>query len=362
LWLGPSGAERTAVRGSPFPLSKGNVSFAESCAQVWWNLRRRTPSGMEWANDRLQELQEQLRRTPPTIPAAQPGECQVEPLKKSDREIVAARIERTRTDIVALRNGHAFFSAYPRRIMRIQHLTAKSVYWTLVDLCENLRKDVRKKSGVRREVRNENGDFVRESRLKAATMVMDEKSLWFLMRNGYLHVGDQEAHYEAKRKDPNPKVGKCCMCGLEKETWEHVLGNCSVFLRWVSGWAVETPGMTERPLTSDGCKELVLIEAERMSRLQVELFSKLWCAWYDMRTAWRAQKLKTTKKMKAYWKSKWRKRLARAIEVDMRTNTEKATKKWDKLIIWTVFNEWKLAIPKCKNEGSYCQERLIQAE
>ena len=102
--------------------------------------------------------------------------------------------------------------------------------------------------------------------------------------------------------------------------------------QWVKAWAETTPGMSKGELTHANMTEYILLEHDTMSNLQVELYSKLWCAWYDMRKAWRDKKVVTRAKMRAYWHSKWRKRVARAMEVDMRTNSTKARKKWSGLI------------------------------
>ena len=112
----------------------------------------------------------------------------------------------------------AFFCAHPKKIADMETMTAKMVYWTLVAAEDKLVKDYRKKTGrVRTEKRTATGEFKREKRLRKATMVKDEKSLWFLLRNGYLRLGDQERHYESKRAKPNRKVGECCLCREKTE-------------------------------------------------------------------------------------------------------------------------------------------------
>merc|ERR1712086_184810 len=72
-----------------------------------------------------------------------------------------------------------------------------------------------------------------------------------------------------------------------------------------------------------------------MTTLQLEIFSKLWCAWVDMWKAWKGRRVRSKKQMKRLWKQRWYKRLKRAIHVDRRTNEKKASKKWNKLIVET---------------------------
>ena len=165
------GKRRIPQNGNdPFPFKKKedyqwkNDHFAEICARVWWTLRSRNNEGTKWANTAIFDLQQTIVDEQHTNP-------------ENTQQRARAKLQRLQEDIQALHQRYAFFCAHPRKIIRIEDMTAKMVYWTLVEAEDALIKDKRKKTGVREEKRAANGDFTREKRLRKVTMARDEKSL-----------------------------------------------------------------------------------------------------------------------------------------------------------------------------------------
>merc|ERR1711966_79600 len=88
--------------------------------------------------------------------------------------------------------------------------------------------------GKNDQVRNKNGDLVRECRLRKITMTDDEKDLWFLFRNGQLRLGHAQSwkrHGPMQLQRAKRRLGKCCMCATSTETWKHVL-RCRIRIEW----------------------------------------------------------------------------------------------------------------------------------
>ena len=121
---------------------------------------------------------------------------------------------------------------------------------------------------------------------------------------------------------------------------------CPILVQWIWPWIQGTAGMAQG-LANDAedIATALWLEKEKMTRIQVELFSKLWCGWYDMWQAWRRRKVRSVVGMRAWWLRRWRKRVARAIRVDLRNNDKKARKKW-KDIMHGDGVDWSLNMPK----------------
>ena len=223
--------------------------------------------------------------------------------------------------------GNAFYSDYPAKIIHIEDINAKTAYWTLVATETKETRD---------GTRDEKGNLLRESRLKNITMHSDEQEIWFLIRNKALRLGHglQYQRYcdnNQQQHDHRP-LGKCCMCRQQQETWEH-FSTCSVGHSWIQPWLRKAGAGNFTPV--DNLTKAMEIEADTMTTVQVEIFSKLRCAWYDMWKAWKNRKLRSRRTMQAMWHTRWKKRLRRAIHIDMLTNPEAAKTKWKRLLRWT---------------------------
>ena len=82
---------------------------------MWWLLRSRTREGEEWAMRQYDKLQSRLSD---------------ENEQASQRTM---KLMQTLTaDLALLKQGRAFFGARPRRIVSVQKMTTKQVYWTLI--------------------------------------------------------------------------------------------------------------------------------------------------------------------------------------------------------------------------------------
>ena len=185
--------------------------------------------------------------------------------------------------------GHAFFAARPRKIVNIEQMTARQIYWTLVQMED--------KTEHKHAIRNEEGNLLRECRLRNVTMVDDEKDLWFLFRNGQLRLGHGQSwrRHSKQRKQPKRRLGKCCMCRVEADTWDHALV-CPTRIEWTRE-ILDTVPIKEFD-TAYKLRQASTLEAKTMTRLQCEVMSKLWCAWYEMWTAWTKRKVRSKKQMK----------------------------------------------------------------
>merc|ERR1711966_332787 len=120
------------------------------------------------------------------------------------------------------------------------------------------------------------------------------------------------------------RLGKCCMCAVQVETWEHAL-SCPVRVKWTKELLCETD-LCDR-YSGSSLRQASTLEAKHMDIWHMEVMSKLWCAWYDMWKAWSGRKVRSKEQMKHLWKQRWRSRLKRAIWVDKRRNEQKAKKK-----------------------------------
>ena len=300
--------ERSVVRKRQRnPWSEAN--YTESCASVWWQLRSRTAAGMQWAAERQDTLHRQLQLTD----------------NEMSRRKIAGKLSKLAEAYMDLKQGDAFFCARPRQIVNITDMTAKQIYWTLVEI------EDKTKPGID-DVRTDTGEFVREKRLCKVTMTDDEKDLWFLFRNGQLRLGHALSwmrHGQGQWAQSGRRLGKCCMCAAGDDIWSHVL-ICEVRRRWMREWLHEAKIQDYK--SDFDLRQAMTLEARAMKTLHLEIFSKMWCAWVDMWKAWKGRRLRSKRQMKRFWKRRWHKRLKRAIYVDRRTNEKKARKKWKEII------------------------------
>ena len=185
-----------------------NANYTDSCARVWWQLRARTDDGEAWAQKQQNRLGEKLQGAD----------------TDKQRKLINAKLNKLTTAFVELRQGDAFFCAHPQKIVSIADMSAKMIYWTLVEIEDKVKRSTD-------DVRDETSNLVREKRLKRITMTDDEKDLWFLFRNGQLRLGYSIAwKWQGRRGERNSN--RCCMCKADSDRWSHVL-ICPVRLSWV---------------------------------------------------------------------------------------------------------------------------------
>ena len=355
LWAGElpappnQDAGRRPRRKKPKRMKWDMSNYAQSCAAVWWQLASRREKGIKWLQSR-RDRQDYARRIKERE-ADDAGDPEFyRQWHDKWHEPQVAKLDQAMKDLL---NNKAFLCAHPQRVVSIHKMTANMVYWTLIAVEDEKKPKTSSIEGVK----DEEGCYLREKRLRRTTMVGDEKEKWFRLRNGNLRLGHSMKYLNVARLPKGcgafkprcdrlkiRKMGKCCLCRTAEETWQHAM-RCPILVKWIWPWIQRTTGMTHGlKKDAEDIAAALWLEREKMTRLQVELFSKLWCAWYDMWQAWRKHKVRSVVGMRAWWLRRWRKRVARAIRVDLRNNEKKARKKW-KDIMNGEGVDWTLNLP-----------------